>query len=262
MIKKYINLNNLNKSLNKYQIQKPFPYTIVDNFFKKNVAKKLEKEFLKYNNQRLHEYKNYCEVKKSSNNWNLFPPITYQIFTYLNSSEMTDLISKKLNISKIYPDYGLNGGGWHMMNNKGRLNPHLDYFIHPKINAQRKFNLIVFLTKNWKKNFGGEVCFYSKNINNNKMPGKIEKKIYPKFNRAVFFDTSKTSWHSVEPIKTKKIRKSIAIYYLIPIKKNNLIQRKKAMYSPIKSQIDNKKVLKFIKLRASSKLYTKVYKTK
>ena len=40
----------------------------------------------------------------------------------------------------------------------------------------------------------------------------------------------------------------IAIYYLIPIKKNNLIQRKKAMYSPIKSQIDNKKVLKFIKL--------------
>ena len=28
-----------------------------------------------------------------------------------------------------------------MMGKKGRLNPHLDYSLHPKIMAQRKFNL-------------------------------------------------------------------------------------------------------------------------
>ena len=218
--------------------------------------------FLKYNNQKLHEYKNYCEVKKSSNNWNLFPPITYQIFTYLNSSEMTDLISKKLNISKIYPDYGLNGGGWHMMNNKGRLNPHLDYSLHPKTKIQRKFNLIIFLTYGWKKNWGGETCFYSKNRKNKKMPGTIFEKIYPKFNRAVFFDVSKSSWHSVNSIKVKKIRKSIAVYYLVSPKNKKIIKREKALYAPTKKQINNKKILKFIKIRSNSSQFSKVYKTK
>ena len=51
------------------------------------------------------------------------------------------------------------------------------------------------------------------------MPGKLFKKILPKFNRAVIFDTSNYSWHGVEPIKGNSIRKTIAVYYLMPIKK-------------------------------------------
>ena len=82
---KYINFNNLNKNLYKFNSQKPFPYAVIDNFFKKSIAKKLEKEFLNYNDKNLHVYKNYCEIKKSCNNWNLFPPLTYKIFTLLNS---------------------------------------------------------------------------------------------------------------------------------------------------------------------------------
>ena len=40
---KYINFNNLIRSLSSFNSQKPFPYAIVDNFFKKSIAKKLEK---------------------------------------------------------------------------------------------------------------------------------------------------------------------------------------------------------------------------
>ena len=237
------------------------PYTIVDNFFKKNIAIKLEKEFPEYNDKNLHAYKNYCEIKKSSNNWNLFPSLTYEIFTILNSEKIIKLICKKLNIKTLLADYGLNGGGWHMMNVNGRLNPHLDYSLHPKFYAQRKFNLIVFLNKSWKVNWGGELSLYEKNSKNKKIPGKLIKKIYPKFNRAVFFDTSKTSWHSVEPIKTKAIRKSIAVYYLIPAKKNKMSKRQRALYSPSLKQINSKKVLKFIKLRSNLVQSVKVYKT-
>ena len=59
-------------------------------------------------------------------------------------------------------DHGLHGGGWSMLTKGGKLNPHLDYSLHPKIYAQRKFNLIVFLSKSWKKNWGGELSFYLK----------------------------------------------------------------------------------------------------
>ena len=130
------------------------------------------------------------------------------------------------------------------------------------MHAQRKFNLIIFLSKNWKKSWGGELCFYLKNHANQKMPGKLFKKIYPKFNRAVFFDTSKNSWHGVEPIKTNKIRKNVAVYYLTSVRKNNLIKRERALYAPIEKQIYNKKILKFIKLRLNSKKLSKVYITK
>ena len=41
-----------------------------------------------------------------------------------------------------------------LMKNKGILNPHLDYVIHPKLNLVRKFNLIIFFSTNWKKSNG------------------------------------------------------------------------------------------------------------
>jgi len=259
---KYINLNNFNSKLSRFNSKKPFPYSVIDNFFKKSIAKKLEKEFLSFNDKNLHVYNNYCEIKKSSNNWNLFPPLTYKVFTFLNSNGMTETMSKKLKISKLFSDYGLHGGGWHMMGKNGKLNPHLDYANHPKINIQRKLNLIVFLTTGWKKNWGGETSFYLKNLKNKNMPGDVFKRICPKFNRAILFDVSKNGWHSVEKVKSNKIRKSIATYYLMPLKKKEFINRQKALYAPVKNQIGNKKILKFIKIRSSNKAFSKVYKTK
>ena len=259
---KYININNFSKSLKNFNYQKPFPYTIIDNFFKKSIAKQLEKEFLAYNDKNLHVYNNFCEVKKSSNNWNLFPPLTYKTFSTLNSKKILKLMAKKLNIAKLFADYGLHGGGWHMMYKKGKLNPHLDYAKHPKIDLQRKLNLIIFLTSGWKKNWGGESCLYFKNIKNKNMPGKLSVKIYPKFNRALLFDVSNYGWHSVESVKPKKVRKSIATYYLIPLKRKKNIKRQKALYAPTKNQVGNKKVLKFIKIRSNPLSFSKVYKTK
>jgi len=142
-----INFNNLEKGLRKFKNEKNFPYTVIDDFFSKNIAAKLEKEFPNYKDKKLHVYNNYCEVKKTLNIWNLFPQLTYSIFTILNSEKVIKLIIKKLKIPNIISDHGLHGGGWSMMSKGGRLNPHLDYSLHPKMRAQRKLNLIIFLPK-------------------------------------------------------------------------------------------------------------------
>ena len=146
------------------------------------------------------------------------------------------------------------------MKNNGRLNPHLDYVIHPKLNLIRKFNLIIFFSTNWKKNNGGELCLYEKNKDNNRIPGKLAAKILPKFNRAVFFDTSLQSWHGVNVVK-RNVRKSMAIYYLISNTKKTE-KRYKALYSPLRNQLNDKKVLKFIKLRSNIKTSSKVSRLK
>ena len=96
----------------------------------------------------------------------MFPPDAYQLLSFLNSHDFLEIIKKKIKLKNLYPDYGLNGGGFHIMGEKGKLNPHLDYIIHPKLNLMRKFNLIIFFNLKWKSINGGELCLYEKNYQN------------------------------------------------------------------------------------------------
>ncbi len=260
MISNIINLTNLNKSLKNFLNSKPFDHCIIDNFFEHRVAKKLEGDFPNYNSKIWQGYDNPIEVKKICNNWNLFPKNTYQVISYLNSNEFIKILEAKIfKKKKLYTDIGLNGGGWHIHKKGGKLNTHLDYSIHPKLNLQRKLNLIVYLNSNWKENWGGSLGLW--NNNSSKKPGQLIKSIFPKFNRAILFDTTQNSWHGLpEPLKCPKdqYRKSLAIYYLCkkPIK---VSKRGKALFSPTESQKNDKKILKLIKLRSSIKHAHKVY---
>ena len=259
-INSFINQKKFIKSLKNFNKKKPFPYVVLDNFLKKDVAIKVKKNFKNLEEKKLWSYNNFCEVKKATDNWNFFSAETYQLLLNLNSEKFLSSIKKTLKMKSLYPDFGLNGGGLHLMKDKGILNPHLDYVIHPKLNLVRKFNLIIFFSTNWKKSNGGELCFYEDNKKDKKIPGKQIVKILPKFNRAVFFDTSMRSWHGVNKIKNN-VRKSMAVYYLVD-KTKKVEKRYKALYSPLKNQSKDKKVLKFIKLRSNIKTSSKVSKLK
>ena len=152
------------------------------------------------------------------------------------------------------------GGGWHIHKNGGILNPHLDYSLHPKLRLQRKLNLIIYLSKEWDETWGGGLGLW--NSSSVKKPGKIAKKIIPKFNRAVIFDTTQNSWHGLpDPIKCPEpfARKSIAVYYLCDPPKN-VDNRGKAFFAPTQEQENDQEVLELIKKRSSINSAHKVYK--
>lgn len=260
---KIINSEKYIKKNLKKIVKKPFHFTILDNFLDRKFINKIYKEFPSYKDNIWHEYSNFCENKKTLNIWNLFKPNTYKLFSYLNSQEFIDKIQNNFTQKKIFSDDGLHGGGLSIMrDNVGKLNPHLDNSVHPKSGLLRKYNLILFLNKNWKKNMGGCLNFYEKNKNAENIPGILSKAIVPIFNRCVIFDTSMNSWHGVQQITKRKnlYRRSIQIYYFV---KENSIKRKrfKVLYAPDDKQKKNKKVLDFIKIRSSNKTFQKVYKT-
>ena len=257
----FINKKNFLKGVAKYSQEGPFDHCVIDNFFNKDIALKLEKEFPSFNSEAWHVYDNAIEVKKTCNNWNAFPPLTYQVFTFLNSQEFTSLLSRSLFDKKeLFSDIGLNGGGWHIHKKGGKLNPHLDYSLHPKSGLQRKLNIIIYLNSNWKENWGGHLGFWGSE--SNKKPGEIKKKFIPKFNRAILFDTTQNSWHGLpEPVNCpiNEYRKSLAVYYLcLPSK--DAAKRGKALFAPTINQQKDKSVLKLIKERASVTGAKKVYK--
>jgi hypothetical protein len=256
----FISLKNINTSLNEYSKDGPYDHCVIDNFFKPEIAKKLEYEFPNYDSDIWQKYNNAIEVKKMNNIWNYFPKTTYQVFNYLNSDKFISILEKKIfNKNKLYSDMGLNGGGWHIHKSGGKLNTHLDYSLHPKLGLQRKFNLIIFLNSNWHENWGGSLGMWGNK--SSKKPGKLIKSITPKFNRAILFDTTQNSWHGLpDPIKCPKneYRKSLAVYYLCE-SSEKISKRGKALFAPTESQKDDKEVLKLIKKRSSIKGASKVY---
>jgi hypothetical protein len=228
----------------------PFNHIVIDDFFTEDFATGLELEFPDYEDSRLYRYDNPIEVKRAMNLWDKFPKLTYNAFWFLCSPQFSDLLSKKIG-SDVYADYGLNGGGWHMHGNKGKLNIHQDYSIHPKIPFERKLNIIIYLSKDWNPEWGGGLEFWSHDAEKNKAKEMV-KRIDVKFNRAVIFDTTQNSWHGLPGTincPDDVYRKSLAVYYVQKPNEGTMQNRSKAWYMPTEEQQNDQSVLDFIEVR-------------
>ena len=199
----------------------PFDHWVLDNFLDVNDAKKLSNQFIDFDNptEEIIHYKGWIGEKRTCNRWDRFPPLTYNTFSNLLSVEFINKLTEITGISPLYPDVGLHGGGWHMHGESGKLAIHLDYSIHPKLNLQRKLNLILYLEEDYDPAWGGSLQLWSHDEEKQK-PLKKVTEVAPRFNRAVLFDTTQHSWHGFpEPIHPPegKMRKSLAVYYLTDI---------------------------------------------
>jgi Rps23 Pro-64 3,4-dihydroxylase Tpa1-like proline 4-hydroxylase len=188
----------------------PFKHCVIDDFLNQDLAKQIDNDFLPYDSNVWVEYTNPTQIKKMYNDWYYFPKSVYNLFAYLNSHEFVQQLSEFVG-SRLYIDPGLYSGGCHIHGVNGILDPHLDYNLHPKLPYFRKLNLIIYLSENYQTEFGGLLELWE----GQDFLVKKVKQIEPFFNRAVLFDTTQNSWHSVSPFaKDGAFRKSLAIYYL------------------------------------------------
>lgn len=227
----------------------PFEHYVIDDFLEHDLAKKLSKDFLDYNSKEWFVYDNPLEIKKSLNNWFYFPETTYRFFQHLNSPSFVDEL-KTLTGVNLLPDHGLHGAGWHIQGNGSKLNVHLDYSIHPKLNLLRKFNFIFYLSDDWLPEWGGNLELWSHNSETN-LPKEKVKTLEIKFNRVVLFDASQNSWHGFSDkivCPEDKYRKSIAMYYLTSPTEETP-NRRRALYAPSEEQKTNIEVLELIRQR-------------
>jgi Rps23 Pro-64 3,4-dihydroxylase Tpa1-like proline 4-hydroxylase len=255
----FINYNSFHAYKKQFNKAIPFRHIVLKNFLKTEVAEKVALEFPKFNSSDWQIYNNALEVKKLLNHWNKFGPMTYKLFYYLNSRAFIKKIEPLVGC-RLFADFGINGGGLHTHRSGGKLNVHLDYYIHPKLNLERRLNLLIYITKNWKKKWGGHLGLWA-NDSTKKQPGKLIKQIAPIFKTAVLFDTTQNSWHGLpEKITCPKnvTRNSLAIYYLCE-PRDKAVNRGKALFAPYKNQINDPGLLDLIKRRADISQSLKVY---
>lgn len=258
-----IDLDDFTQALQTYGRSGPFDHCVIDGFFKPAVANGLEAEFPDFDSEIWHEYHNPIEIKKVSNIWNHFPPLTYSVFNALNSREFLSILSAEiLGGRRLYADSGLNGGGWHIHKRGGKLNTHLDYSLHPKLGLQRKLNIIVYLNSNWRDEWGGSLGFWGND--SAEKPGALVKSVSPRFDRAVIFDTTQNSWHGLpDPLTCPEheCRKSLAAYFLCEAPAN-IDHRGKALFAPTKEQEGDADILELIEKRSDVSAAASVYKTR
>lgn len=227
-------------------------FAVIDNFFDDTFIDRIADSFPDYNSDVWNaEYNSPLENKKACNIWDRFPDDLYRTMYFLNTDEFLENIYEMMGTKEIFSDFGLHGGGLHAHSTGGFLNMHKDYETHPKLMLTRKLNLIVYLTKDWDRNWNGGLEF---RVNNNQdCVGKIECK----FNRAVLFDTTVDMWHGLPDKITCPAnisRNSLAIYYYIAPDMSKLGQgRMRALFSPAPHQVGDAEIEKLIKLRSERK---------
>jgi hypothetical protein len=141
-------------------------------------------------------------------------PAYQELYREISSKPFLELISKLSGISDLILDPAMFGGGTHENLDGQELDPHVDFNYDEAEQLHRRLNLIVYLNKGWKNEWGGGLEIHS----NPRRPDENQVQAYgPVFNRAVMFETNEYSWHGFSKIalpedQRHRSRKSISIY--------------------------------------------------
>ncbi|MBX3017666.1 MAG: 2OG-Fe(II) oxygenase [Bdellovibrionaceae bacterium] len=246
-----------------FQDSAPFNHLVIDDFLDSQLASEVSSEFPEFSSPIWYSYENQIEDKRAMNSWDRFQKNTYRLFAYLNSPECLRELERITGIPELHPDVGLNGGGLHAHKRGGKLNVHLDYSIHPKLELERRLNLIIYLSPRWDASWGGGLQLWSHDAEN-EAPGRCEKTVDNVFNRAVLFDTTQNSWHGLpDPLQCPEgvVRQSLAIYYLTD-PRAEASRRGKALFAPHMDQKNNPEVMELIRRRSGIESANEVYRKK
>lgn len=194
-----------------YAFAEPFPHVIIDNFLPAELAEEILANFPeKITNDEVAFQGNYFEHNKRQ----IFPHSCNQkalsYFLFFNSAPFLQYLEGLTGITGLISDPYYFGGGFHEISRGGKLGVHADFRINEKLHLNRRINVLIYLNKNWKNEYGGELELWDQTMN------KKVKSIAPLFNRCVIFNTDQKSYHGhPDSLKTPLgiTRKSLALYY-------------------------------------------------
>ena len=201
------NIDDLSKDWNS---KEPFRYIVVNDFLIPEKAEEVLNNYPspwdgKWDNTTYINQKNKYQKRKFEKD-----SVFDRVFKELNSREFLQEMERITGIEDLIPDEELFGGGLHQSVTGAFLDVHIDYNIHPKTKQHRRMNIIIYMNKDWKDSYNGQLELWDMDKK------EMLDKIAPNFNRMVIFETNQISYHGhPHPLKSPKgiSRKSLATYY-------------------------------------------------
>jgi hypothetical protein len=188
----------------------PFPHVVIDDFLPPEVADRVLEEFPGPGDIDWIRFRHGGALKLGSRHELQFPPFVRDLLYQFNSSVFLQFLESLTGIRGLVTDPYFEGGGLHQIERDGFVKIHADFNIHPQLRLDRRINLLLYLNKDWKEEYGGHLELW------NPAMSRCEKRILPVFNRCVIFSISDRAFHGhPEPLTCPEgmSRKSLALFY-------------------------------------------------
>jgi Rps23 Pro-64 3,4-dihydroxylase Tpa1-like proline 4-hydroxylase len=208
------NLANLDRlareNAARYQANLPFAHIYFDNFLPTSDAEAVLRDFPSPKELKWNEFSNQNERKLAFDVVEKLPDSIRDVMYFLNSRPVIQFLETLTGIDGVIPDPYFVGGGLHQIKPGGHLEVHADFNRHEKLKLDRRINLLLYLNKDWKEEYGGHFELWNRDVT------QAEQKILPLFNRCAIFSTTDYSFHGHPTPLTcppDRSRKSLATYY-------------------------------------------------
>jgi hypothetical protein len=193
-----------------YLTAAPFPHVVLDGLIPEDVTALLVAEFPAPHQGSWLHYDSSQERKLESTDQSGMGAVTRQLLAELNSSTFVAFLERLTGIPSLIPDPHLEGGGQHQIERGGYLKIHADFNRHPRLDLERRLNLLLYLNRDWTDEYGGHLELWDGEMRH------CVQRILPVFNRCVVFSTTPSSYHGhPDPLTCPDgiTRRSLALYY-------------------------------------------------
>jgi Rps23 Pro-64 3,4-dihydroxylase Tpa1-like proline 4-hydroxylase len=194
-----------------YVAAEPFPHIALDGLFDDETLDAVLREFPSREQMKWREFDSTTERKLGYfHETSTISKTVRDFLNEMNSFEILLWLEALTGIDGLIPDPYFGGGGLHQIEPGGFLKIHADFNVHPKLKLDRRLNMLIYLNKNWRDEYGGHLELWDRDMS------ACRKKILPLFNRTVIFSTTDTSFHGHPHPLTAPVgmsRKSVSLYY-------------------------------------------------
>lgn len=194
----------------RYVAAAPFPHVVIDGLFDDDVLAAALAEFPRPDEMRWIEFDSPTEKKLGYSYRQPLGPRIEELMFRMNSAPVLEFLEALTGIDGLIPDPYFGGAGPHQIEPGGFLKVHADFNWHPKLRLDRRLNLLVYLNRDWREEYGGHLELWDAGVT------RCVERILPVFNRTVVFSTTDVSFHGhPTPLAcpTGRTRKSLSFYY-------------------------------------------------
>ena len=201
--------NQIDQLARRYKEAEPFPIVTIDNFAHEEKLIKAVSSFPTPEKNKIKQCRDYLFVKNKyvKSDFKYLSAECEELYKDFTSERFKNII-RQISGKEDFIDKEFHGGGIHQGGEGSFLDMHIDFNYQPfKQNWHRHLNRILYLNRDWKKEYKGQLKL--KNAHTGKT-GEIE----PIFNRCVIMLTSNYTIHGYDRINFPKgqFRCSIATY--------------------------------------------------
>lgn len=178
---------------------------IIDDLLPPDIANNIFQAFPK-RDAKWSQRNSFRERKKTFAKLESVDSLIGSITDAFHANDVLHAIKNVVSIDGLEADPSLYAGGISMMSKGDFLNPHIDNSHDAQRERYRRLNLLYYISQHWQLENGGNFELWDDSV-------KSQKVIQSKFNRLVVMETTRFSWHSVNPVLVDADRCCISNYY-------------------------------------------------